>query len=124
MSFTMNKVEFGIWVRQEREKKGWLQADLARESGLYRSIINNIETGKSRSSSDTLKALANALGYPPNLLFEFVDLLPRQSDLSAIKRKLLSIAEGLPDSDVEIAITLLEQRQEYYKKHPQAKPAK
>lgn len=120
----MNKVEFGIWVRQEREKKGWLQADLARESGLYRSIINNIETGKSRSSSDTLKALANALGYPPNLLFEFVDLLPRQSDLSAIKRKLLSIAEGLPDSDVEIAITLLEQRQEYYKKHPQAKPAK
>ena len=61
----MNKVEFGIWVRSKREDKGWSQADLARESGLYRSIINNIENGVSNSSPTTLNALAKALGQPP-----------------------------------------------------------
>lgn len=124
MSNTMNKVEFGIWVRQEREKLGWSQADLAKASGLYRSLINNIESGKSRSTPETLTALANALNYPPSLLFELADYLPRQLDLSIIKRKLVHLAEELPDSDIESVIALLEQRQEYYKKNPQAKPSK
>jgi len=124
MFFTMNKIEFGIWVRQEREKKNWSQADLARESGLYRSLINNIENGVSESSPKTLKALAHAFDYPLDLLYEFVNLLPKKKELSAIKRKLAQVAEDVPDSDVEIAIALLEQRKEFYKKHPSIKPAK
>jgi transcriptional regulator with XRE-family HTH domain len=124
MLSTMNKLEFGFWVKQEREKKNWSQADLARESGLYRSIINNIENGVSNSSPTTLKALARAFNYPPDLLFEFVNLLPAKPEPSPIKRALLHISEGLPNSDIQLAITLLEQRQEYYKKNPSAKPAK
>lgn len=124
MFATMNKVEFGIWVRQEREKRDWSQADLARESGLYRSIINNIENGVSQPKPETLSSLATALNYPPELLFEFMNILPVRSELSAIKRKLAHLAQDLPDSDIEMAIALLEQRTEYYKKHPAAKPAK
>lgn len=121
---TMNKVEFGIFIRQEREKKNWSQADLARESGLYRSLINNIENGVSNPSPATLRSLANALNYPARLFFEFMNLLPVESELSPIKRALLHAADGLPESDVKLALSLLEQRQEYYKKNPGAKPAK
>lgn len=61
---------------------------------------------------------------PPDLLFEFVNILPAKSELSIIKRKLAHLAQDLPDTDIEMAIALLEQRTEYYKKHPSAKPAK
>ena len=121
----MNKVEFGIWIRSKREDKGWSQADLARESGLYRSIINNIENGVSNSSPATLNALAKALGQPPEMLFEMLNLLPAKNNLSEIKRRLIHVAESeeLLDSDIELVITLLEQRIDLYKKHPKAKPA-
>lgn len=124
MFSTMNKIEFGQWVREERNKHEWSQADLARESGLYRSLINNIENGVSESAPKTLTALGHAFGYSVEYMFEMVGLLPPKPELSPIKRKLSHLAEGLPDSDVEIAIALLEQRSEYYKKHPNIKPAK
>lgn len=119
----MNKVEFGEWIRQQRSDRGWSQADLARESGLYRSLINNIENGVSEPAPKTLTALAKALNYEAQYLFELLGLLPQKAELSPIKRKLAHLAEDLPDSDVEIAITLLEQRQEYYRRNPKARPA-
>ena len=120
----MNKIEFGQWVRSEREKRKWSQADLARESGLYRSLINNIEGGVSESAPKTLKALGNAFNYDADYMFELVGLLPSKTELSPIKRMLLKLAKELPDSDIEMVISLLEQRTAYYKKNPRAKPSK
>jgi len=39
-------------------------------------------------------------------------------------RELLQLANRLPDSDVEMVIALLKQREDYYKKNPQARPTK
>lgn len=119
----MNKIEFGQWVKKERETRNWSQSDLARESGLYRSVINNIENGVSESTPKTLTALAKGFGYPVEYVFEVFGLLPPKPELSPVKRALLHVAEGLPDSDVKLALSLLEQREEYYKKNPGAKPA-
>lgn len=124
MFITMNKIEFGEWVRQQRTQHQWTQADLARESGLYRSLINNIENGVSESAPKTLSALARAFGFDAQYLFELVELLPPKTELSPIKRALLHVSEGLPDSDLQLALSLLEQRQDYYKKNPGVKPAK
>jgi transcriptional regulator with XRE-family HTH domain len=119
----MNKIEFGEWIRQQRTTRSWSQSDLARESGLYRSLINNIENGVSEPTPKTLTALAKALKVEAQYLFELMELLPQKAELSPIKRKLVHVAEELPDSDVETAIALLEQRLDYYKKHPKARPA-
>lgn len=123
MFITMNKVEFGEWVRKERNNRDWSQADLARASGLYRSLINNIENGVSESAPKTLSALARAFGYEPQYLFELADLLPPKTELSPIKQKILKLTEDLPESDVEFILTLLEQRRDFYKKRPKARPA-
>ena len=48
-------------VRVIREWRGITQAELARRSGLHRVQLHDIETGKSRGSVDTLKAIAVAL---------------------------------------------------------------
>lgn len=49
-------------VKVIREWRGLAQAELARRSGMHRVQLHDIETGKSRGSVDTLKAVAEALG--------------------------------------------------------------
>jgi transcriptional regulator with XRE-family HTH domain len=124
MFLMMDKFEFGQWVKDERERHGWSQSDLARESRMNRSMINKIEGGVSGSTPETLTYLANAFGYPPDFVFEKAGILPPKKELSPIKRALLHIAQDLPDSDVELALGLLEKRADYYKQNPQAKPSK
>ncbi|OYW55093.1 MAG: hypothetical protein B7Z31_11140 [Rhodobacterales bacterium 12-65-15] len=48
-------------VKVIREWRGLTQAELARRAGLHRVQLHDIETGKSRGSVDTLKAVAVAL---------------------------------------------------------------
>lgn len=71
-----------------------------------------------------MTAIAHALKLPADLVFEKAGILPQKIEQSPIKRKLAHLAEGLPDSDVEMVIALLEQRSEYYKKNPNVKPVK
>jgi len=115
---------FSEWLKQELDKRNWKQADLARASQLDSAVISNLMNGKRRSGENTARAIAHALKLPVDLVFEKANMLPPKPDLSPIKRKLAHLAEALPDSDVEMAIALLEQREAYYKKHPETKPAK
>ena len=48
-------------VKVIREWRGLTQAELARRAELHRVQLHDIETGKSRGSVDTLKAIAVAL---------------------------------------------------------------
>lgn len=112
------------WLKNELVKRNWKQADLVRESNLDSAVISNIINGKRNAGETTARAIAIALKLPPDFVFEKLGILPQKAELSAIKRKLLHLTEGLPESDVELAISLLEQRQDYYKKNPQAKPSK
>lgn len=87
-----------------------------RESNLDSAVISNLINGKRKSGEGTARAIAHAFKLPIDLVFEKAGLLPPKIEQSPIKRKLAHLAEGLPDSDVEIAIALLEQRMEVYKK--------
>ena len=51
-------------VRVIREWRGLTQAELARRAGLHRVQLHDVETGKSRGSVETLKAIAVALDVP------------------------------------------------------------
>lgn len=48
-------------VRVFREYRGLSAAETARKAGIHRVQLHDIETGKSRGSVDTLKAIAAAL---------------------------------------------------------------
>lgn len=100
------------------------QSELARLANISKGTVSNLINGTSGIGQDSLIAVAHALKFPPELVFEKAGLFPPKIEASPIKRKLAHLAEGLPDSDIEIAIALLEQREEYYKKNPQAKPVK
>lgn len=120
--FTMEN--FGDWLLERLKDKNMSQSELARIAGLSKGTISNLINGTKGAGQDSLKAVAIALKLPPDLVFEKAGVLPQKIELSAIKRALLHATEGLPDSDVQLALSLLEQRQEYYKKNPGTKPAK
>lgn len=115
---------FAKWLDQELKNRDWKPADLSRASGLRSAVISNLLNGHRNVGEKTGNAIARALKVPVDLVFEKAGMIPPKPDLSPIKRKLAHVAEDLPDSDVELAITLLEQRQEYYKRNPQARPTK
>lgn len=115
---------FSEWLKKELNDRNWKQADLVRESKLDSAVISNIINGKRKAGESTARAIAKALGLPVDYVFEIADILPKKNELSPARRKLLHMSEDLPDSDVELAITMLEQRKEFYKKNPQSKPAR
>ena len=53
---------FGLAVRISRERLGWSQTDLARESGIDRGYISRIETGSADPGLRVQRRLAEALG--------------------------------------------------------------
>jgi transcriptional regulator with XRE-family HTH domain len=57
-------------VRRLREAKGFSQAALAADSGLYQALISQIENELANPELDTLERLAAALGVHPRELFE------------------------------------------------------
>lgn len=119
----MNK--FSDWLLEKLNEKGWSQADLARASGLTRATISYYIGPKSKKPDDAaLRKIAKAFNLPIDLVYEKVGILPPKPELSPIKRALIHLAESMPDSDIEVAIAVLERREEYYKKNPSARPVK
>jgi transcriptional regulator with XRE-family HTH domain len=115
---------FPEWLNTQLTERRWKPADLARESHLSAAVISNILNGHRNAGEKTLIAIARGLHLPPKLVFEKAGILPQELELSPIKRQLIHLMEDMPDSDVELALALLEKRSDYYRQNPQVKPAK
>jgi transcriptional regulator with XRE-family HTH domain len=59
---TERQVELGRRIRGAREALDWSQDDLALESGVHRTYIASLETGRRNPSLDVLCRLAATLG--------------------------------------------------------------
>jgi len=76
----MDKINFGEWLRIEREKRDWSQSDLARFSGLHRQIINKTESGVSEPALKTYIALAAAFNISLITVLRAADEIPSTPD--------------------------------------------
>lgn len=52
-----------------RHSRQWSQAELATRAGLARETISRLENGREQPSWETIRKLADALGYPAGILF-------------------------------------------------------
>jgi transcriptional regulator with XRE-family HTH domain len=116
--------KFGSWLLKELDKHDMSQSDLARACKITTAQMSRIVSGERNAGTETLTNIAHAFKLPVDLVFEKAGLLPPNSELSPTKRTLINLAKGLPDSDLEMVIALLEQRDDYYKKNPKIKPEK
>lgn len=121
----MTTRKFADWIRDELTLRHWTPAELSRQSGLSTSQITRILNNERGTGEKGLVALAKAFSYPIDVVFEKAGLVSPKPSLSPIKRKLMHVieSEDLAESDIELAITLLEQRIDLYKRNPKAKPA-
>lgn len=121
--FTMEN--FGDWLLEQLKERNISQSELSRLAGISKGTISNLINGTKGKGPDSLTAIAHALKLPVDLVFEKAKMLPQKPELSPIKRRLIHVAESdeLTEGDIELAITLLEQRIEQSKKHPKARPA-
>ncbi len=124
ISCLMTNIDFAEWLGKTLSDRDIKPVELARLARIDPGVISRTLSAERKPSTKTLEAIAHALKLPTDLVFEKAGILPQKIEQSPIKRKLAHLADDLPDSDVEIAIALLEQRAEYYKKNPNAKPAK
>ena len=60
-------------LREERETRGWTQADLAARIGVSRKTINTVENGVFIPSTVIALKLARAFGVPVESLFSLVE---------------------------------------------------
>lgn len=120
----MTKISLAEWLDAILKNKNIKPIELARSANIDPGVVTRILKAERSATPKTLEAIAHALQLPTDLVYEKAGILPKKNELSLAKRKLLHLADGLPDSDVEIAIALLEQREEFYKKNPSAKPSK
>lgn len=58
----------GVLVKTVRVQKALSQEDLARLAGVRAATISDIEHGKTQPRPSTIRALASALGVPPERL--------------------------------------------------------
>lgn len=68
-------------VITRRAQLGLTQQELAERMGTTKSVISRIESGQHRSSTDTLRRLAEALDGHAVIGFEFDSTKPTQADL-------------------------------------------
>lgn len=91
--------KFSVWLKEELKRKKWRQADLARASKLDTAVISNLVNGKRGPGEDTCKAIARALGYPPEIVFQKAGLLPKSPPETELQRQLVYLYNQLPDDE-------------------------
>ncbi len=60
----------GIRIRQERERRGWTQGELADRVGLGRTSMTNIEAGRQRLLVHQLWQISRVLSIQPRDFFQ------------------------------------------------------
>jgi transcriptional regulator with XRE-family HTH domain len=68
--------KFRPWLLQELKNRSWRPTDLARRAGLSTGSLSNMLNGNRRAGPDMCKAIAQALGEPPERVFRVAGLLP------------------------------------------------
>jgi len=97
MYSTVNKSEFVCWLQAEMDRRGWNQADLARESGLSRGAVGNVLRQERDPGKDFLIGIAYALKLPPETVFRIAGLLPEVSEETEYSKQLVHLAGQLPE---------------------------
>lgn len=123
------KTVFGLKLKQQRQKKNWSLQDLANETGMSKSYLNEIENGKKFPKHDKIIQLSEKLNCPYDELVStkldkglapFTEIL--QSDFfkeiplelfGINKSNLISIISDAPKKVTAFINTLIEISQNY-----------
>lgn len=97
-----------IYLEDEMNKRGWSQADLARNSGLDPSLINNYLTGKRNVGINSVVSIAKAFGVRPDAVCRAIGLFPPIPEATAQTEQLLHLFSQLDEADKTTIMRMIE----------------
>lgn len=97
------KKDFGLRIKELRNKKGITQYQLAEMTGIDPKHMSHIETGRSFPKADLIEKLANALELEYTELFQTEHLQERKVLLNKINNSL----EKVKDNDLRVIYKLI-----------------
>ena len=99
----------GNWLLQERRKRRWSQAELARRAGVSRPTISNYESGKTQNPNpDVIQAIARILEIPTEDAFRAAGLLPLKPEHTPANAQLDYIFSQLSPDDQAVVLDIVQ----------------
>lgn len=119
--------DFGLWIVQELDRRGWSRSEAARRGGISASIIDKVIGGHSNPGEKLCRGLARAFGMPAEEVMRRAGLLPSGGEilpqLRALNERLLQLSEEDRSAALgvlEYALKLFEGRSDRPRRGPAA----
>ncbi|MBQ8459205.1 helix-turn-helix transcriptional regulator [bacterium] len=97
------KKDFGLRLKELRNKKGITQYQLAEMAGIDPKHMSHIETGRSFPKADLIEKFADSLGIEYTELFRTEHLQNRK----ILTDKIIKQLENFSDNDLQIVYKLI-----------------
>lgn len=76
-----------LQIRQERKNRNWKQSFVAKQTGLTKTAIHDIETGRRKPSYEVLVKLEDLFNLNHRQLFAVADDTPNSQENSTTKQE-------------------------------------
>jgi transcriptional regulator with XRE-family HTH domain len=110
-----NMNHFGEWLRAERDKRGWSQAQVAENAETSVPTISRVETGERSPSRKLVTKIATALGADPREALEALMAdtpglapAPELEPQNELERRAIAAFSKLSDEEQESVLLLVE----------------
>ncbi len=104
MNSSVNTDEFSKWLQNEIDKRGWSQADLAREAGLSRGAVGNVLRQERDPGKEFLIGISRALHIPPEEIFRIAGFLPETRDEDPLAKEAAYLVGLLPEEQKQVVV--------------------
>lgn len=96
-SFLMEtRIDFSQWLQNELDDRHWIQADLARKSGLSTGQVSRLLTGTRDPGGSTCLAIARAFRLPVEIVLKAAGILPAGNTTDESTDELYELITTLP----------------------------
>lgn len=95
------QVELKNWVRQEKEKSGLTNREIAKKAGIAHSSVSRAMHPDEIIGAETCVRLAKVFNYPPAEVLEMAEILKPTQPADKQTRRLLHLFDQLPDDKKE-----------------------
>jgi transcriptional regulator with XRE-family HTH domain len=103
----MKRPFVGSRLKEQREKKGYTQDDVAKAIGINKNQIYRYENDQSSPNADVLGGLADFLGVSADYLLGLTDSPNASIDLNNLSSLDRSILGALKQGDIRTAVKLV-----------------
>ena len=115
---------FSQWLIKNLNDRLWSQAELARRSGLSRTAISDVISGKANPGDVLCRAIAKAMQLPADDVFQIAGILPMKPNADQTVSEITHIYHELTDENRDDLLDYARLRLQKQERDKNGKPAR